>query len=127
MLWFCFFEPKIAGEDGIERFFRSWGGEALYNSHERDPETGPVLKRIGTPCIVEAEVPISSLSKSWLTEKMARIFLKKRGLITRECCDFESYADTEIPPETIRKVIKFPEPEFLRLTDCENWDTPLTI
>lgn len=31
-LWFCFFAPHIAGESGIERFFRSWDGEALYNS-----------------------------------------------------------------------------------------------
>jgi hypothetical protein len=38
MIWFCFFLPKIAGEHGIMRFFRSWGGEALYNSHEKDDD-----------------------------------------------------------------------------------------
>jgi hypothetical protein len=39
MIWFCFFPPYIGGESGIERFFRCWGGEALYDSHEHDPET----------------------------------------------------------------------------------------
>ena len=49
MIWFCFFEPRIAGQSGIERFFRCWGGEALYNSHERDPSTGQALRMIGRP------------------------------------------------------------------------------
>lgn len=35
-IWFCFSTPRTAGQKGIERFFRRWGGEALYNSHERD-------------------------------------------------------------------------------------------
>jgi tripartite-type tricarboxylate transporter receptor subunit TctC len=32
MIWFCFYPPYIGGESGIARFFRSWGGEALYKS-----------------------------------------------------------------------------------------------
>jgi hypothetical protein len=43
-LWFCFYPPREAGESGIERFFRHWGGEALYNSHEDDPVTSAALK-----------------------------------------------------------------------------------
>jgi len=61
-LWFCFFPPHLAGESAVSRFFRNWGGEALYNSHERDPETSPIIRRIGTPCIVEADVPTASAS-----------------------------------------------------------------
>ena len=60
-LWFCFFAPSRGGETGINRFFRCWGGEALYNSHEDHPVNAKELGAIGTPSIVEAEVPISLL------------------------------------------------------------------
>lgn len=33
---------------GLDRPCRSWGGEALYNYHEDDPETGPLLRRAST-------------------------------------------------------------------------------
>ncbi len=45
-LWFCFLKPKEAGENGIERFLRFWGGEALYGNHEHDAETGQILKKL---------------------------------------------------------------------------------
>jgi hypothetical protein len=60
LVWFCFFSPRLAGEDGIRRFFRHWGGEALYNSHEDDLITSPAIGDIGTPRIVEADVPVAS-------------------------------------------------------------------
>jgi hypothetical protein len=63
MIWFCFFQPHIAGQIAAERLFRNWGGEALYAYHENDPVTGPVLRSIGTPCLVEADVPISTLGQ----------------------------------------------------------------
>ena len=63
-VWFCFFPPGTVDEHGIGRFFRHWGGEALYVCHEDDPLTSPVLRRIGTPCLIEADVPIASLEKS---------------------------------------------------------------
>ena len=59
-VWFCFFPPRNVGQGGIERFFRHWGGEALYVQHESDPDTSSVLASIGTPRIVEAYVPIAS-------------------------------------------------------------------
>lgn len=126
ILWFCFFPAKAAGEDGIERFFRSWGGEALYNSHEDDAETGPALKAIGIPCIIEADVPISCLAEHcYLIDKIARIYLKNRGLKTRECCDLEAYAETNIRPEAVRQVIRYPSDEFIALTGCNEWSEPL--
>jgi hypothetical protein len=47
MLHFVFQSPHFEGHGGIGRFFKSWGGEALYNSHEENSETGPVLRKIG--------------------------------------------------------------------------------
>ncbi|OEK01171.1 hypothetical protein BFP97_06445 [Roseivirga sp. 4D4] len=125
MLWFCFFEPQLAGESGIKRFFRSWGGEALYNSHESDPETGIVLSAIGTPCLIEAEVPISILNQhSFLAMKVVRNFLKNRDYDMKECIDHEGYATNNLDSCFIKRVMKYPDSDFIRLTGCDEWDDP---
>jgi hypothetical protein len=45
MTWFCFTRALLRDESGVERLFRSWGGEALYNSHESDRATGQRWQR----------------------------------------------------------------------------------
>lgn len=126
MLWFCFFEPHLAGEGGIERFFRSWGGEALYNSHEGDLETGEAIGNIGTPCLIESQVPIASLNEhSFLDTKIIRNYLKNRDYDIRECMNHEGYARTKIDRKDIKQVIQFPSDRFVALTKCHEWKTPL--
>jgi len=121
-VWFCFFPPHIAGKRGIERPLRSWGGEALYNTHEDDPVTGPILKSIGKPCLVEADVPIASLeTHSFLDEKVARQFLINRGLEIGELVNHEDRAKRPIPATHIRRIIQFPEDDFITLTKCNTW------
>jgi hypothetical protein len=125
-IWLCFFPPHIAGESGIERFFRSWGGEALYNSHEDDPQTGLILAGIGVPCLVEAEVPIVSLPTAvGLALKIYRRFLVSKGHRSVEPLDHVGRATRPLPPDSIRRIIRFPEPDFVRLTKCDEWDVPL--
>jgi len=125
ILWFCY-GLNGEGDQGIERFFRSWGGEALYNSHEDDPVTGSVLNRIGTPCIIEAHVPIKSLScKHGLSKKIIRRYLVNRGLRTVEPIDHEDCSTEPIPPENIVQVIRHPDPAFLVLSGCTQWEEVL--
>ena len=127
MIWFCFFPPYIAGRGAIERLFRSWGGEALYNSHENDPVTGSALRGLGRPCLVEAIVPISSLEPyGGLESKIVRRYLIHRGYSAKEPVDHEDRAKKPIPAECIRRVIRFPEPDFVALTQCDVWSIPLT-
>ena len=59
-IWFCFFAPNLDSETGLSDLLSYWGGEALYNSHDMHGVRGPLLAGIGTPSLVEAEVPISS-------------------------------------------------------------------
>jgi hypothetical protein len=120
-IWFCFFKPSIAGQSGIERLFRSWGGEALYNSHESDPVTGPVLKSIGTPCLIDAFVPIASLSSYGVCFKIIRQYLINRGLNTEEPVDHEDRATQPIPAQNISRIIQFPDQDFISLTKCDGW------
>jgi len=126
MIWFCFFPPRIAGQRGIERFFRSWGGEALYNSHEDKPITGPALTKIGVPCIIEALVPIECLPRhSWLETKLILRFLISRGFETGEDLDHEDRVGNPIPAENIIRIIRFPDADFISLTGCSEWKPPL--
>jgi hypothetical protein len=126
MVWFCFFPPGLAGESGIERFFRHWGGKALYNSHEDDPETGVAIESIGVPCVVEADVLIANLEPAGgLDFKVVRRFLIHRGYRTREPVEHEDHIIRPLPAGNIRRVICFPDPEFIRLTGCDSWDNPI--
>jgi hypothetical protein len=125
-IWFCFFPPQLGGQSGIERFFRFWGGEALYGLHELDSETGTVLRSIGTPCIVEADVPMASLAiHSYLDTHVARQFLVNRGFKTGEHAEHEDRAEQEIPAANIRRIVRHPERDFCNLTDCLSWKVPL--
>lgn len=126
MIWFCFFSPHIAGEGGIKRFFRHWGGEALYNSHEDHPVSGYAIAKIGIPCIVEANVPLSSLAKYRTpVTKIIRRFLIANGWQTMECMDHEGYSVRAIPAQNIMRVIQYPESDFISLTGCDEWREPI--
>lgn len=125
MVWFCFFPPRFAGESGIGRFFRFWGGEALYNSHERDPETAAAISSVGVPCLIEADVPIAILEPNGgLCFKIVRRFLITRGYQTNEPIDHEDRIKHPLPAENIRRIISFLEPDFVTLTGCDRWDDP---
>lgn len=126
MVWFCFFPPRIAGESGIERFFRHWGGEALYNSHEDNPITSPAISQVGTPCLIEADVPIASLEKhGGLSTKIYRRFLISRGLETGEPVEHEDRIKRPLAAGNVRRVIRFPDADFLALTGCSEWRVPI--
>ena len=125
-IWFCFFPPYLAGESGIEALLRHWGGEALYNSHDRDPIVGPILRSPGTPFLVEADVPIAGLPGPGSVEmKLAKNFLIGRGSPTNEPVRHEDRATQPIPASKIKRIIRFPEHDFVTLTKCDEWETPL--
>jgi hypothetical protein len=126
-IWFCFFPPSQLAQRGIERFFRRWGGEALYNSHEDNPVSGQALREIGTPCVVEADVPMDSLAKHYVpTSKMIKRYFFNRGWTNLEIERHEGCAVTDIRPTLIRRVHRFPEAEFVRQTQCDSWDPQLS-
>ena len=125
MLWFCSFPPAIE-YDGVSDFFRHWGGEALYNSHDHHPQNAPLIGKVGTPCIVEADVPIAFFAPhSWLSIKVVRRFLISRGFQTREPVHHEDRIIKPLPASAIRRVIRYPSPEFMELSGCEKLRPPL--
>lgn len=122
MLWFCFFEPALAGQHGIERFFKSWGGEALYNSHENDPVSGKALRSIGIPCVVKAIIPIASMNDSYFPDAvMARKCLLDQGHELDNDLLHEGFSMANIPASNIIEIIEHPSAEFCALTGCKGW------
>jgi hypothetical protein len=125
-IWFCFFEPKLAGQGGIECFFKSWGGEALYNLHERDDVTGTALQQVGSPYLIEALVPLGSLSNlTSLADKVARRYLVESGLPLREPTKHEGATLDPLPKDAILSVIPHSSERFVELTGCNLWSPPL--
>jgi len=128
MLWFCFFRPAIAGEGGIGDLLRFWGGEAVYNSHDRDPEMGPIIAAIGKPAIVEAEIPIAWCGGNRglrLAMNIGQRFVVARGTPSRNSSHVEDNIKQHLPGEFIRQVHVHPSPEFVRLAGCADWYRPL--
>jgi hypothetical protein len=126
MIWFCFFPPSVGGEHGIGDLLRFWGGEALYNSHDQHPENSQALRAVGTPSIIEAEIPIAFLGRNaGLAFKIVRRYLIHRGYETREPCDHEDRIRQVLPATCVRRIHPFPEPGFLELSGCEDWHEPL--
>jgi hypothetical protein len=126
MLSFCFFPPHRAGESGIGRFFRHWGGEAWYNRHEDDAVTSPAIRCIGTSCVIEADVPIALLkSSAGLAFKVVLRFLKSQGHRTKKPVDLADRINRPPPADCIQRIIRFPDPEFVSLTGCDAWQLPL--
>ena len=122
-LWFCFFPPHVAGQHGIERFFRHWGGEALYNSHENNPVTGEWLQKIGTPCVIEALVPLKSMPDIRLPYgQFIRSYLKDKGYFIEKGIEFEGYIIEPLNPINIIDIHQFPCNSFIDLTGCAHWD-----
>ncbi|WP_327461650.1 hypothetical protein [Brevundimonas sp.] len=123
MLWFCFFPPHRAGR-GIFDLLRFWGGEALYNSHDDDPELGPLLHRLGVPAVVEADVPIALLKGSFRpASALVAHYLKARGLKARDGLEFEDRITEPLPAQCIKRVVRFPSPAFLDLTGSDEWQS----
>jgi hypothetical protein len=76
--------------------------------------------------LVEADVPIASFRPyTFLEVHLYRQFLVNRGLQTVESLHHEDKAIRPVAAENIRRIIRFPEPEFMALTGCGGWTPPL--
>jgi hypothetical protein len=77
--------------------------------------------------LVEADVPINLLpSPAGIVDKIMRRFLIARGHRTQEPVDHEDRIKRgNLPADHVRRIIRFPEPDFLALTGCSDWRDPI--
>jgi hypothetical protein len=127
MIWFVNSRSCLTDCSGVFRLFRNWGGESLYNSHERDPETGPLLQSVGVPCIVVAVLPISRIRTYHnVAEKFIWSFLGKHGIKTDHSPELEGYLEEPIQPAQVRSIIDYEDQRFEALTRCKSWPWSIT-
>jgi len=125
-IWFCLHLPREAGEDGLRRLLGTWGGEALYNSHEEDAEVLSILRSLGKPCVVEADLPIPSLNSAWrVATALVRSDLIMRGVPTDLPHGPEDFATQCIEPPGLRRVVELAHADFEALVGCGSWTSPL--
>lgn len=125
-IFWCFYPPRGSGEGGIASLLGTWGGEALYNSHDSDAVMGPLLRSIGTPCLVEADIPIALLGDSASAAfSVVAHYLAASGHPTRDHLEFEDRITVDLAARHVRRVIPYPEPDFIALTGCDTWYRPI--
>jgi hypothetical protein len=122
MIWFVNSRLLLSDYLGVFRLFRSWGGESLYRSHERHPKTGPLLRRIGVPCIVVAALPIQKFQcYGKISYRILWSFLKKNGVDTDQSGDLEGHMKEPVSPTRIKEIIAYGDRRFEALTRCNSW------
>jgi hypothetical protein len=120
--WFVFTRALLQDESGIWRLLRSWGGEALYSSHEYDQAIAPLLRSIGVPSIVKTRVPADDVEHcSEIGERLRRGFLLRRDIRADNDGKMEGYVRTAIGAERIMDIYRFGQPAFERLTQYKTW------
>lgn len=126
-IWFCFYPPLAAGEHGLSRLLSYWGGEATNWAHEDNAAIASALRQLGTPCIVEAEVPLAWLPDRWrVATSLVRRDLKFHGEHVTESVRVEHFSLRPIPGHCIRAIHQFPNPDFLMLSGCAEWREALS-
>lgn len=127
MIWFVFSKSILADGSGVWNLFRSWGGEALYQGHEEHSVCGTALRRIGSPSIVVASVPLgNTLEPMWpVGERFVARWLRQRRIRTHYPAEMEGYMSVRLVPERILKVIERDDPAFEKLTNCRKWHLPI--
>lgn len=125
-LWFVFTDGTLKDEGDVERFFRNWGGESLYNYHEDDPVTGPLLQTIGTPAILQCKVPVREINAfGSVAERLVNYWLTSHGVNCDYDGEFDGLIETDLSGANILSISVLGSPEFERLTQHQNWRNPL--
>ncbi len=124
-IWFINMRSRLKLKGAVQWLFRSWGGEALSINHGDDPETGPLLCQIGTPCIWIAALPISQCGVRNMGERFVWAYLAHRGAATGNGPDLQISLLEPLPPDSIINVVRYDDPAFEMLTGCSTWRDPI--
>lgn len=80
---------------------------------------------IGRPCLIQADVPISSLRvNANLGETIIKQYLCNRGG-DKAVEEPDSHVFDPIPAASIVRFVFHGDPEFAALTGCDDWKPPL--
>jgi CRP-like cAMP-binding protein len=98
-----FFTRGQLKDAGLDRLCRFWGGEALYWSHENDARTGPLLRRLGIPCIVFAAVKVADIEPRFeIHYRLVNAWCGHRNIRTEHQPEFGGVVRT---PQNVLKIV----------------------
>ncbi len=113
---------SLRNEDDTAGLLSHWGGEALYWAYEHDPEVSAVLRSVGSPCIVQVQIPVPMLETYDSAEEMLLTeFLASRDATFANAHPQVGRIRSPLGPEQIKAIHKLGEPEFESLTEHEKW------
>lgn len=125
MTWLIFTRKTLTNEGGTWRFFTFWGGEAIYIL-QQDKPLGNILKKIGTPCIVEVQIPIAHIpSHRSVGERLICCYLHHREVKQEHGTEWEGNIQAGVHANHIRDIIQRSDPRFEPLTQCNSWRQPI--
>jgi hypothetical protein len=120
-----FFTRAQLKNAGLDRLCRFWGGEALYRCHKDDEETGPLLRSLGTPCIVVAAVSVADIEQRLdIHCRLVDVWCARRDIRTEHGPEFGGVV--RAPTPSILRIVKLGDPEFVVLTGHDKWRRPLS-
>ena len=125
MVALCGHPAMLKDGNAVSRFFRFWGGEAVYRGNE-DKKIGCVLRRIGTPCIVVCAVPFT-LAKTYyklsqfLLADFVSDFVSDEEQIYNPEAKFDLRIENHLSASEILDVIDYSDSRFENLTVQSGW------
>jgi hypothetical protein len=125
-IWFVNLRSVLTEQEAVGRLFGSWGGEAIYNFHEPEPDTGPLLRSLGEPQVVVAQLPIKDVGLfGELSERFIRFFLAAKRRCIANSYGFESQILVDLGSRQIIDVVPMHDARFEVLTGSTRWTTKL--
>jgi hypothetical protein len=123
MIWFCPNQSTLQKAGQVVRFFRSWGGEAVYVGHEADQHVAHVLANVGVPAIVKCAIPFpcDNSYQPKYTERFLSQLIANEIEFPEPPSSFDLCIKRDVPATQVLGVIKFSDQEFEHLTAYSTW------
>ncbi len=122
----AFTQGTLGRDQAVGKYFRSWGGETLARQAGADAELKAALAALGTPCIVEVEVPVASIDvANLIAERLVTNYLRHKGVDAMGEVELVGQVQGAIPAERVLRVVRRSDAEFERIVVGNKWKPKL--
>lgn len=121
-IWLCPNRSTLRNSGAVHRFFRSWGGEAIFKG-QADQMIIHAVNKIGLPCIVKCHMAFPDI-ESFHTSHAERFVSRfVSGSIEYPCPSpvFDMSIGRDLKADQVLDLIDISNPAFAKLTDYETW------
>lgn len=121
-IWLCPNRSTLRDNGAVHRFFRSWGGEAIFKG-QADPMIMDALSKIGLPCIVKCNVPFPDINPFHTShaERFVSKFVSRSIEYPHPSPAFDMSIGRDLKADEVLNIIDISNPAFAKLTEYETW------